>query len=189
MVPALFPWIRQCDVIQCCGHRRVLEPFPSVQIVGAEQRIVSRKNHRGGGGWQRGEETLLSPSSFPPFPICFVILSYEKQFLFCYGLKTHKFKIWVERANIHLTFIGYKSNIISLFQICIISFGGKKTGFGKAMKNSAGCVKKEEEIGIRPWYLISKLQTQKINVNLYNEVKKKYNYGLLKVSDPHAIVL
>ena len=122
--------------------------------MGPEQRIVSRKNHRGGGGWPLGEETLLFPSSIlPPFLLCFVILRYEKQFLFCNALKTLKFKISIERANIHLTSTGYKSNIISLFKACVTSFGGKKTGCGKATKNSAGCGifgKKEEEIGIRP---------------------------------------
>ena len=44
--------------------------------------------HKGVGSCE-GEETLLSPSFFPPpFPLRFVILWSKKQFNFCNGLKT-----------------------------------------------------------------------------------------------------
>ena len=73
-----------------------------------------------------------------------------------------KFKISNERANPHLTFISFYRNYKS-FLTYVFWRGKKKTGFGKAIINSAGCgilVEKEQEYGIktphftRPCYFI-----------------------------------
>ena len=87
----------------------------TLDIAGGEQR-VSRKNIRGGSGLgERGKKSsssFLCPSSFfPPFPLRFVKLRYEKLFLSCNGRKTLvNSKYQLKRANLHLVFIGFQSN-------------------------------------------------------------------------------
>ena len=83
--------------------------------------------HQGVGSWE-GEETLLSPSFFPPpFPIYFVILWSEKQFCFCNGLKT-RVNLKHQSKEPILTFTA----ISHVSQLCILE---KKTGFRKVIKN------------------------------------------------------
>ena len=61
------------------------------------------------------------------------ILRYKKLFLFAEAFKnTRKFKISIERINLHLTFITFKFVEITLFNAF---FWEKKAGFGKLMKN------------------------------------------------------
>ena len=77
---------------------------------------MSRKNIRGDSGLgereKKSSSSFLSPSSFfPPFPLRFVKLRYEKLFLSCNGRKTLvNSKYQLKRANLHLVFIGFESN-------------------------------------------------------------------------------
>ena len=107
----------------------------TLDIAGVAQR-VSRKNIRGGSGLgERGKKSsssfLSPPSFFPPFPLRFVKLRYEKLFLSCNGRKTLvNSKYHLKRANLHFVFISFQSNY-SFFNVCNLE---TKRGFRKEMK-------------------------------------------------------
>ena len=89
-----------------------LVPPPDIQIVKVAQRKVSRETPRGG-GWEGGKNP----------PLSFVCM---KSYFFL-----HKWKIIsLKRANLHLTFITFYSNISLL--TCVV--WKLNTGFGMAMR-------------------------------------------------------
>ena len=80
---------------------------------------------------QRAHELTIVFLSFPPFPLRFVKLRYEKLFLSCNGRKTLvNSKYQLNGANLHLVFIGFQSNY-SFFNVCNLE---TKTGFRKEMQ-------------------------------------------------------
>ena len=108
-----------------------LVPPPDIQIVKVAQRKVSRETPRGG-GWERGKNP----------PLSFVCM---KSYFFL-----HKWKIIsLKRANLHLTFITFYSNISLL--TCMV--WKLNTGFGMAVRKVWDIcwifVKKEQERRIR----------------------------------------
>lgn len=117
-----------------------LVPPPDIQIVKVAQRKVSRETPRGG-GWERKKNPPLS--CFVSYILCFVCM--KSYFFFCINWKI----ISLKRANLHLTFITFYSNISLL--TCVV--WKLNTGFGMAVRKVWDIcwifVKKEQERRIR----------------------------------------
>ena len=128
-----------------------LVPPPDIQIVKVAQRKVSRETPRGG-GWERGKNP----------PLSFVCM---KSYFFL-----HKWKIIsLKRANLHLTFITFYSNISLL--TCVV--WKLNTGFGMA-------VRKVWDIC---WIFVKKEQERRIRIppsrNCYQNLPSKFFHCLL----------
>ena len=136
-----------------------LVPPPDIQIVKVAQRKVSRETPRVGA--ERGRKILL-------FPVLFLIyyaLSVWKATFFCINWKI----ISLKRANLHLTFITFYSNISLL--TCVV--WKLNTGFGMA-------VRKVWDIC---WIFVKKEQERRIRIppsrNCYQNLPSKFFHCLL----------
>ena len=96
--------------------------FPGFQVVGKAQRIVSSKKKVKGVGVGREAEVTLLSSSPPPPPLSSLQWPSNTRI---------NFKISIERANLHLTFMSFIGRFteISLFSVCILK--KKKRDLGK----------------------------------------------------------